>query len=157
MEKIGTIFTNLHYDPITGHFTRDGKQAGFKSTRSGYRIVSLNNKQYLEHRLAWFYMLKCWPDEQIDHINGVRDDNRWINLRSVTNQQNQFNRGVRKDSRTGMKGVYPKGNRFRAAIWYEGKEKHLGYYSTPEEAKLAYDNFAKRIQGQYFREHQPNP
>ncbi len=151
MEKTGTIFTDLVYNPETGEVTRQGRVCGALQ-KTGYLRTSYNNKLYMNHRIAWYLQTGEWPKNQIDHINGDRSDNRWCNLREVSNQQNQFNRVVRKDSSTGLKGVYPKGNRFRAAIWFNGREKHLGYFETAEEAKLVYDKHAREIQGPYFNE-----
>ena len=71
----------------------------------GYRQGSLKGKRYKEHRLIWLYHYGEWPKECIDHINGIRDDNRIENLREATNQQNQFNRKSEKDSSSQYKGV----------------------------------------------------
>lgn len=154
MEKIGLIstdeFPGLLYDPETGWLIRDGKRAGCQQNK-GYWITSIKGKQIVDHRIIWFMMTGAWPSKQIDHINGIRDDNRWCNLREVSNQQNQFNRAVRKDSSTGIKGVYPKGNKFRASIFFNWKEKHLGYFDTVEEAKAAYEKAALELQGDFRR------
>src|SRR3954471_7787062 len=86
----------LDYNPDTGIFTwktregdnykswnkkYPGKRAGAKLTRIRYRTISINKTAYYEHRLAYLYMVGRWPDDVIDHINHIEDDNRWCNLR----------------------------------------------------------------------------
>jgi hypothetical protein len=139
----------LDYDPATGVFTRRvrtshrikcGDVAGTLRP-DGYLKISLLNSGFLAHRLAWLYMTGKWPEHQIDHINGVRHDNRLANLRDVTpthNQQNQRVAHVRNKS-CGMLGVtLTKGNKWQAQISAEGRHKHIGTYATPQEASEAY-------------------
>ena len=81
-----TLRQILHYNPDTGVFTwirkpryaGSGEQAGSYSTK-GYRRVKIGVTSYRAHRLAWFYMTGQWPVDQIDHINGIPDDNRFSN------------------------------------------------------------------------------
>lgn len=103
----------LHYDPETGIFTRKirtstsikvGDIAGSKNG-DGYIDISLRRISYKAHRLVWMYVYGAWPDGQIDHINGVRDDNRLINLRPATNQENGRNVAIRLDNKCGVVGV----------------------------------------------------
>ena len=79
----------LQYDPETGVFTRlvktsngikVGDVAGTADAR-GYILIRVDGWLHLAHRLAWLHMTCEWPKGMIDHINGVRDDNRWSNLR----------------------------------------------------------------------------
>lgn len=145
-ERLKTI---LHYDLVTGIFTwlkmasnpynsHAGQRAGRKAHRD-YRTITIENKRYLEHRLAWFYMTGAWPQDEIDHKNGIRSDNRWDNLRDATRAINMQNRrGPDKDSLTGILGVTQVGQRWRAQIVINGKTKNLGSFDTPEEASNAY-------------------
>lgn len=103
------------YEPDTGKLIwakprphiQVGREAGNVSKSSkGYRCVGLDNKVYKAHRLIWLYMTGDWPKHQIDHINGVKDDNRWCNLREATTQQNCFNKGPRKDNTSGERNVF---------------------------------------------------
>ena len=90
------------YDPNTGHMhkkknihTRDKRQVG-RYTAEGYLQVNVDKKVYLVHRLAWLYCHgEIDPELVIDHINGVRDDNRICNLRLVTKAENARNTGYR--------------------------------------------------------------
>lgn len=136
----------LHYDPLTGVFTwlipqRNklclGDAAGF--VHLGYRIIKILGVQYQAHRLAWIYMTGVWPIDQIDHINGVRDDNKWTNLREATNTTNQQNqRRAHKNNALGILGVTRRYGKFRAHIKYDGLLRYLGAYQTPELAYAAY-------------------
>ena len=84
-------------------------------------------------------MRGTWPNLQIDHINGVKDDCRWSNLREVDgflNMQNQ--RRPMRDNKVGFLGVVRTGRRFRASIGAGGKHRGLGTFDTPELAHAAY-------------------
>jgi len=121
------------YDPLTGHLTRIaptvrsngrmhrqgiGKRVG-SPTRSGYVQVGFNGRAVLAHRIIWLMQTGKWPDLQIDHINGIRNDNRLANLRVVSNAQNQYNRhkkvGRDRHLPIGIYGVTRKG---RPGMWY---------------------------------------
>jgi hypothetical protein len=93
------------YDPVTGRLFHKANRRRVKagsyadSTRraDGYRQVALrlDGKQYQlkAHRVAWILAHGAIPDGlQIDHINGIRDDNRLCNLRLVTQRENDQNR-----------------------------------------------------------------
>jgi hypothetical protein len=138
----------LKYDPLTGSLTWAirinnrapvGQEAG-TLTRRGYRQVRIDGRIYLAHRLAWFLVHGQWPVWHIDHINGVRDDNRLANLRDVPCAMNNHNHAIQqKRTRTGIVGVYPSGKRFYAAIREPGgKSVSLGTFDTTEEARAAY-------------------
>jgi hypothetical protein len=127
----------LSYDPETGVFTRlkthkkslISKEAGSVNS-IGYRQISLHNYQFYAHRLAFFYMTGTWPKQQIDHINGNRLDNRWENLREVSNMENAQNRKGKGACLT------PWGWCTQITTNYE--KKHLGYFATAEEANAVY-------------------
>ena len=103
----------LDYDPSTGAFTNRikrigaivGRQTGTVS-RYGYTHIRIDGVTYRAHRLAWLYMNGAWPNHQIDHINGVRGDNRIANLRDLPEGLNQQNRRTGKvGSKSGLLGV----------------------------------------------------
>lgn len=148
----------VSYNPETGLFIwlaaksnrcKAGSIAGCK-TFYGYSTISVNTIRYPAHRLAWLYMTGKFPTEKIDHINGIRDDNRFCNLREATNKQNLQNiRKPHKDNRTGFLGVWEHiPGSFRARIMTNGKTTHIGCYKTPEEAHNAYLN-AKRVNHEF--------
>lgn len=141
----------LDYDPETGVFhwkvyraqnARAGQRAGHLLSRTGYIQILLLRGVYFAHRLAWMHHYGRWPDGHIDHINGVRDDNRIANLREATDQVNTQNqRRARSDCKSGYMGVrfHAQNKRWQARIGLpNGRQKSLGIYDTPEEAHQAY-------------------
>jgi hypothetical protein len=136
----------LHYDPETGIFTwkiskqrvQFGKIAG-GFDRDGYIRININGKKYSAHRLAWLYMEGYWPEHQIDHKFGIKDDNRWSEIQHVTKFCNLQNQKVDKRNKSGFPGVT--GNnitkKWRSLIRINNKKFHLGYYKDPLEAALA--------------------
>lgn len=136
----------LDYNPETGNFTwrisirgtkGKGKLAGTVAW-NGYRDVCIRGKKYGLHRLAFLYMNGEIP-KCVDHRNGVKEDNRWVNLRPASYNQNGYNyKGT--GSSTGYKNVYydSRGNKkYFVAITANGIRKSYGYYMTPEEASLS--------------------
>lgn len=135
---------------ITRGNAKKGSVAGTIDSK-GHRQVCIDGKKYLAHRLVWFYHNGEWPDGDIDHINGIRDDNRIENLRKCSRQQNMFNRKSTTNSTSRYKGVSwkSKNNKWVAQACVSGKVKHLGLFNTELEAKSAYDNYVKDIHGDY--------
>lgn len=134
------------YDPDSGRFSwredryrtiKAGTPAGSQHKRTGYVEIGIDGKLHLAHRIAWLYMTGDFPIGPIDHINGVRNDNRWSNLRSVTRKTNSINR-QRALSKCGFLGVTKSGSGFKAAIRFQGRVKYLGTYPTPEIAHEIY-------------------
>lgn len=135
----------LHYDPETGVFTwrvgfsrvPAGSIAG--TVTKGYIIISVDGVLQRAHRLAWFYAFDRWPTEVMDHLNGDPRDNRLINLREVTHAGNARNTKAREGTASGLRGVYPNGNRWRAAISLLGSGfRNLGTFASREAASQAY-------------------
>lgn len=134
----------LNYNPQTGVFTwlklkahnktKNGDVAGTYCGR--YLRIKINYEAHYAHCLAWLYMTDVWPKDQIDHINHIRDDNRFVNLREATSQENNRNASLRKDNTSGVTGVkwYKRYGKWNAQIRINGKDKNLGYFDDKFEA-----------------------
>lgn len=137
----------LSYDPETGVFTwlisagtvKAGKVAGSANIDRGYRNIKLRGLMYRASRLAWFYMEGYWPEYTIDHINRIKDDNRWENLRHVTQRCNVRNSKTRNDNRCGITGLhFHKGKqKWVAGITISGKTISLGNFKSKTDAARA--------------------
>lgn len=155
-DEIEYILSVLSYNPNTGNFTwnesrgntKAGNIAGTKD--NGYIRVRVNNKFYQAHRLAFIAMGQPIP-EQVDHINGVRDDNRWANLRPCNNSQNQQNSRRGKNNKSGYKGVHWDNNtkRWASQIYVNNKRIRLGHYDCPKKAHDAYCVAAREYHGEF--------
>lgn len=102
----------------------------------GYLYLNLKGKTYRAQRVAFLFMTGNWPVEQVDHINGIKSDNRWINLRDVSALVNSENRGMWRTNRSGYKGVcYNKvENKWQVLCRYKGVQVYAGYYEDVHEA-----------------------
>jgi len=138
----------LHYDPETGIFTRRvgrgpskaGARVGSRNS-CGYIQITIDYRNYHAHRLAFLYMTGALPEQQVDHINGVRNDNRWANLRDVSANCNHRNiGGPMKNNTSGFLGVcWDKNwNSWKASITVARRSVNLGRFPTPELAHTAY-------------------
>lgn len=143
----------LEYDENTGIFTwnlansnriKIGDMAGVYRF-DGYLTIRINGKPYLAHRLAWLYIYGEWPKNQIDHINGIRDDNRITNLRNVTNRENHQNKKEHRGGKLVGASFHKTANKWESQIQINGKRKFLGYYNTELEAHEAYLKFLNNL------------
>lgn len=139
----------MTYNPDTGQFTwniargnRPDLQPGciagnlFIEKGRNYCRITVDDKAYKAHRLAWFYMTGEWPNAPIDHIEGDGSDNRWSNLRLASYAENQWNAKRRADNTSGYKGVSfcktTKG--WLYTIQINGKRIYKRGFSTAEDA-----------------------
>ena len=136
----------LNYDPRTGLLTWKigrkkaacGSLAG-TVTKDGYVRISIDGVKVYAHCAAWLLEHGTWPAAQIDHINGVRDDNRIENLRDVSASVNQQNaRRARRDNISGFLGVTRHKKLWTAQLTVNGRTLHLGLFRKPEDASDAY-------------------
>lgn len=146
----------VSYNPDTGVFTwlgangrradQAGQVAGNKSP-AGYVRITINQRSFMAHKLAWLYMTGELPPGIVDHRNMVKDDNRWANLRLASKSENGANSRPRGTS--GLKGAYWSKQINR---WYSrvGK-KYLGTFDTAEQAHAAYVKAAKEQFGSFAR------
>jgi hypothetical protein len=105
----------------------------------GYHRSSILGKDYRAHRVIWLWMTGEWPEEQIDHINHNRKDNRWRNIRKASNQENSSNQSQRNDNTSGQRGVYwdKRRQKWSARIWFNKKSISLGYHCLYDDAVRA--------------------
>lgn len=112
--------------------------AGTKHS-TGYIVLKLMKRTFRAHRVAWLLIHGHWPTLQIDHINGVRHDNRLVNLRDVAPRANSQNRcKPNANNSSGLIGASKHKGRFSASIRIDGKQTFLGVFDTPEEANRKY-------------------
>lgn len=147
----------LRYEADTGKFIRIAKPSVYSATvvgaeagtrrKDGYRMITLQGVTYMSHRLAFLYMTGAWPQQEVDHINGVKDDNRWANLRDVSKSTNKQNmRRAKRTSTTGMLGVCrSKRGRYQATIHIDGRNKNLGIFDDPAAAHAVYVSAKRQL------------
>jgi len=133
----------MAYDPETGVFVRikDIKRGGAKAgdipgyyDAHRYRILTVDGQQHKAHRLAFLYMTGNLPIDEVDHINRVKDDNSWANLRNSSRRENVINTGLSKNNNSGHTGVGLHRGRWRARICVERRSISLGYHDTKDGA-----------------------
>ena len=115
-----------------------GDIVGGSSRKNGYASTAINKKQYYVHRLVWLLFYGSWPEKQIDHINGIRDDNRIENLRLATASENQHNRKKTHGRKTPVGAYKHWSGKWYSSIMSNGKYKFLGTFENPEDASNAY-------------------
>jgi len=116
-----------------------GSIAGAKH-HTGYYQISVDKKLYLKHRLVYQYHYgNLLQEQQIDHIDRDRGNNKIENLRVADQTHNLYNTCVNSRNQLGVKGVStcPSG-RYSSPISHYGKQEYLGTYDTIEEAHQAY-------------------
>lgn len=144
------------YEPSTGQLVnrydraaraRAGSVAG-RVSNIGYVDVGIFGKKYGAHRVIWEMVNGPIPaGMEIDHINGVRDDNRLVNLRLVAHRDNMCNKRRYSNNNSGFNGVgfNKKSGKFQARIWRNGSRVYLGLFGTPEQAHEAYLAAASKL------------
>lgn len=119
----------------------------------GYHIVVLcierKGSTKKVHRLIAMAFLDLKPEQEVDHINRIKTDNRLSNLRVATRSQNNCNTPGRS---RWLKGTRPIGNRWGARIRINGKSGHLGVFATEADAHAAFCKVAKESHGEFYCE-----
>jgi predicted HAD superfamily Cof-like phosphohydrolase len=152
---------HLHYEPSTGVFTwrsptsfrvKVDQVAGWDT--HGHTGIRILGTSYLAHRLAWLYQTGEWPTAQIDHINGNRKDNKFLNLRQATNTENNINKDLTIRNNSGYKGVswVKTKQKWLATCCIRGVQNFIGYFDNKYDAAEAYAEFAKTNQGAFYKE-----
>lgn len=167
-----SVASLLRYDEATGAFTwKERPRSMFDSDRicnawnakhaekpagcekERYTFIRIGRRTYLAHRLAWLLHYREWPEDEIDHINANKRDNRISNLRAADSSQNKHNIAKGRKNSTGFKGVWFSkwAGRYVAHICFRNKRKHLGYFNDPQDAHAAYCAAAKKYHGEFAR------
>lgn len=147
----------LSYDERTGVFT--WKNGSFKGQKAGnshhtgytYIWLKITRRLYGAHRLAWLFKYGTWPTYFIDHINNRRDDNRIVNLRECSLEQNSHNRILGRDSTSGYKGVsfHKPTGKWQASISVGNRQRYLGLFTSREEAAKTYQETCRNLRGEF--------
>lgn len=114
-----------------------GREA-FTAINNGYHSGKFLSLHVKAHRIIWLHQTGQWPIE-IDHINGIRVDNRYENLRNVEHSENMKNQKLHVHNNSGTVGIgwYPRYEKWRVRIRANGKMKLVGYFSSFDEAVMA--------------------
>jgi len=142
----------VEYNPETGFFIRklalsnvvkSKKDFGYY-TFYGYRSGQIDKEEFKLHHLAWLYTYGYLPKE-IDHINGIRDDNRIVNLREVTHQENCKNMRRPKTNTSGHMGVHrhKQTSKWRVRFRSNGSHIHGGLFKDINDAVIRRDELYK--------------
>lgn len=145
---INELRQSLQYNYLTGKFNWFTRQKTGNIDKDGYLIIRFKGKAYKAHRLAWLYFYGVWPKNQIDHINGIRNDNRIQNLRDVTADINSQNRQIYRQGRLLGTSFIPRLNKWiaQAPAKYNLTKKYIGVYKTEQEANEAYQSMVWLIE-----------
>lgn len=149
----------LEYKPETGEFirrTKTGKKGNVGSAvgwkiADGRWMISVDGIKMRRSVAAWLYVNGAIPKNDIDHVNRDPSDDRLQNLREATRQQNMANKTIHKNNSCGFKGVHlhKQTGKWRATVRFNRKNKHIGLFSTKEEAHQAYVEEASRLFGEF--------
>lgn len=127
-----------------------GNKSGNKRP-DGYIKISIGGKNYRAHRIIWALHYNKWPQKQIDHINGIRDDNRIENLREADYSENSMNGSNWSNNKSGIKGVRWREdmNRYVGFVGMNRKQKHVGTFTNIEDAIEAVRKVREEMHGEF--------
>lgn len=151
----------FEYNKLTGKFTRlvaagrelSGSVASCIDS-DGYIRIGINGRVYLAHCLAWLYVTGVFPKISVNHLNGIKTDNSFDNLRLASRSEIAANSKISSRNSSGFKGVSfnkTKG-KYKACVVKNGKQIHIGYFSTALEAHRERSVIFQRLFGQFARE-----
>lgn len=155
MHTLADFQAEMAYERETGLFwyeySASGRQRGRPvghTTRDGYVIIRLDGKCYMAHRVAWLFCYGVWPVDQVDHINGVRNDNRIENLREATAQQQALNTSRPLNAKNLVRGIRKNANKYEVRMLFNGKRRGASVDTLQEAVELRaawFDEKCKRF------------
>lgn len=156
-EKLAAIdVSSISYNPDTGIVVwKNCKKSSLNGTKlgtfdkDGYLTAKINQVRVRLHRLIWRIYYEEWPSDQIDHINGIKHDNRIENLRIANNSQNNCNKPVSKRNKLGIKGIRKHGNKYQALICKNKTQILIGSFDSINAAINAYYDASKILHGEF--------
>jgi HNH endonuclease len=120
-----------------------------KGSHTWYAVRKEGSREVAMHRVI---MGVTDPEIHVDHIDGNGLNNQRSNLRIATRAQNQHNRGLSRNNKSGRKGVHRHtGGRWRAGIRVNRRQIDLGLFDDLEAAAAAYDAAALEYYGEFAR------
>jgi hypothetical protein len=130
-----------------------GKPAFTSVGKNGYPHGTLFCRSYYAHRVIWALMTGQWPRQTIDHVDGDRQNSRWVNLREASRSENARNTPKSSANKSGVKGVCwdTRNAKWLAQIGINGGTKFLGLFSNIEDAANAYAAASAEIHGEFGR------
>src|SRR5690606_27126946 len=117
---------------------------------SGYRGIAIDTFKFPEHRVIWAWVHEAWPSKaEVDHVNGIRDDNRLENLREAHRHENAQNMSLKRNKCDKALSKYigvtyqhgpnkPLSKPWKVCMHHQNKHYYFGYYATEEEAHEVY-------------------
>lgn len=177
MISLAYLSEALDYDPETGiltwkksrprhhfksdrahsvHIARDGGKVAGTVSKGGYINIGLDGTKYLANRIAYAIHHEIEPadlPDRIDHKDGDTLNNRALNLRPATHNQNMHNSKIPASNTSGYKGVswHKTNKKWAANIKVNGRKIHVGYFLTPEAAFEARNSAADTLHGDFAR------
>jgi hypothetical protein len=113
---------------------------------NGYYMIQYQRKSYLVHRIAFLLMTGVWPKKVVDHIDRNKKNNIWLNLRDVSRTVNNLNKvTANSNTQSGRLGVAKHPNGWSAQTKCYKIKKHLGVFTTVEEAEAAYLSYKDKL------------
>lgn len=146
---------NLHPQAVTWNERNAGNAIVGRDSK-GYIVAQVYKQPYRAHRVAWAHHYGKWPILNLDHINGIKTDNRIENLREATVAQNGHNVGLTKRNASGVRGVFwhRGAKKWQASIHYLGQDIYLGLHEKLEDAAKRRREAEIQYYGEYRkREH----
>lgn len=136
--ETGFLYRKLNSLTSARGWTLPGTRAFLNETSKGYYRGGLLGRNVMAHRVVWKWHHGTEPEE-IDHINGIKTDNRIENLRPASRQENNRNSAIRKNNTSGVQGVcwHKTKKRWIAAIRANGRSVEIGSFRTLSEAAEA--------------------